>query len=366
MAGLMRIEEVRQPMPPPPPPSPPPKPPVIEVVFALDTTGSMGDLIGGAKQKIWSIANHIVSGQPTPEVRIGLVAYRDIGDAYVTKVHQLSGDLETVFKRLKAFRADGGNDEPEHVWRGLSDAVNKMQWSDGATKMVFLVGDAPPHDDYRDGYTRAKILEQASKKQIVIHAIRAGTDGKTARAWAALAKAGGGAYASIDLRGGWRTSKTPMDARLAELSRELDKTAIGYGNAEVHARIGGKASAGLGGGVGMDADRGSFIASTGAKADESDILGDMVAGKVDVNTLDASKLPPVMRPMSPAQRVSYVDEQKAKRAKIMKEMKELSAKRNAYLKSERSRSAAAKKPASMDDVVNSAVEAQAAEAGVAY
>jgi hypothetical protein len=32
----------------------------IEVAFVLDTTGSMGDLIAGAKQKIWSIANTIV------------------------------------------------------------------------------------------------------------------------------------------------------------------------------------------------------------------------------------------------------------------------------------------------------------------
>jgi hypothetical protein len=30
--------------------------PVIEVVFVLDTTGSMGPLIEGAKRKIWSIA----------------------------------------------------------------------------------------------------------------------------------------------------------------------------------------------------------------------------------------------------------------------------------------------------------------------
>src|SRR6185436_20187442 len=110
LAITPRVPDVKKPMPPPPPPSPPPKPPVIEVVFALDTTGSMGDLIGGAKQKIWSIANHIASGQPTPELRIGLVGYRDIGDAYVTKVYQLSGDLETVFKRLKSFRADGGGD----------------------------------------------------------------------------------------------------------------------------------------------------------------------------------------------------------------------------------------------------------------
>ena len=58
--------------------------PKVDVVFVLDTTGSMGGLIEGAKLKIWSIANSIVGGEPTPDLRVGLVGYRDVGDEYVT------------------------------------------------------------------------------------------------------------------------------------------------------------------------------------------------------------------------------------------------------------------------------------------
>ena len=47
--------------------------PQIDVVFALDTTGSMSGMIAGAKEKIWSLANEISSGQPRPIVRFGLV-----------------------------------------------------------------------------------------------------------------------------------------------------------------------------------------------------------------------------------------------------------------------------------------------------
>jgi hypothetical protein len=47
--------------------------PRMEVCFVLDTTGSMGGLIEGAKQKIWSIANDMISAKPTPELRLGLV-----------------------------------------------------------------------------------------------------------------------------------------------------------------------------------------------------------------------------------------------------------------------------------------------------
>src|SRR6266480_3690831 len=54
--------------------------PRIEVCFVLDTTGSMGGLIEGAKQKIWSIANEMISAQPTPELKLGRIGYRDRGE----------------------------------------------------------------------------------------------------------------------------------------------------------------------------------------------------------------------------------------------------------------------------------------------
>src|SRR6185312_4562747 len=56
--------------------------PAVEVAFVLDTTGSMGGLIEGAKRKIWSIATAIVDSNPDADIRMGLVAYRDIGDDY--------------------------------------------------------------------------------------------------------------------------------------------------------------------------------------------------------------------------------------------------------------------------------------------
>ena len=54
----------------------------IEVAFVLDTTGSMSGLLEGAKAKVWSIANQLATGQPKPDVRIGLVGYRDRGGSF--------------------------------------------------------------------------------------------------------------------------------------------------------------------------------------------------------------------------------------------------------------------------------------------
>src|SRR5262245_22352391 len=86
--------------------------PRVEVVFCLDTTGSMGGLIEGAKAKIWSICNQIAGGKPTPDLKVGLVAYRDKGDEYVTKVFDLSDDLDAIHGHLKTFKAAGGGDIP--------------------------------------------------------------------------------------------------------------------------------------------------------------------------------------------------------------------------------------------------------------
>ena len=79
--------------------------PVVEVAFVLDTTGSMGPLIESAKRKIWSIATAIVDANPDAEIRMGLVAYRDIGDDYVTKNFELTTDIQDLYANLLELRA---------------------------------------------------------------------------------------------------------------------------------------------------------------------------------------------------------------------------------------------------------------------
>jgi hypothetical protein len=87
LAVTALVAQAKRPAP-PPRPGPTPTPvrlvadaPRIDAVFVLDTTGSMSGLIEGAKQKIWSIADEMVSAQTSPDLRIGLVGYRDRGDA---------------------------------------------------------------------------------------------------------------------------------------------------------------------------------------------------------------------------------------------------------------------------------------------
>ncbi len=140
----------------------------IDVVFVLDTTGSMSGLIHAAKEKIWAIANTIAKAEGSPAIRIGLVGYRDRGDQYVTIQTPLSIDLDSVYTKLMEYRADGGKDTPESVNEGLHRAVETMDWESGEDvyRVVFLVGDAPPHMDYDDDIKYAESCRLALKKKI--------------------------------------------------------------------------------------------------------------------------------------------------------------------------------------------------------
>jgi hypothetical protein len=82
--------------------------PIVEAVFVLDTTSSIGGLIQAAKDKIWSIASNLASAEPAPCIRIGLVAYRDRGDDYVTRVVDLTPDLDALHAALFQLQANGG------------------------------------------------------------------------------------------------------------------------------------------------------------------------------------------------------------------------------------------------------------------
>jgi hypothetical protein len=317
------------------------KRPRVELVFALDTTGSMSGLIEGAKRKIWSLASFVAQGQPTPELRVGLIAYRDIGDAYVTRLHDLDDDLDQVYQRLQAFRADGGGDTPEHVGRALHEAVHKISWSQESevVKIVYLVGDAPAHTDYRDGFDYARAARMAANKGIQIHAVRCGSDGQTEGMWRQIARLGRGQYLSIEQSGGMREDHTPFDDELARLHDELGATALAYGSRR-HAMVAARTAAALAP-ASVKADRARFLAIEGkAVSGAGDLLDATRNGSVRLAELESDALPPELRSKSPAEQQALLDARQKRRETIVRQISNLTRKRQEHL--EAAASAAAK------------------------
>ncbi|WP_257461087.1 vWA domain-containing protein [Archangium lipolyticum] len=207
--------------------------PRIDVVFVLDTTGSMGGLIEGAKQKIFSIASRIAQGKPTPQVRVGLVAYRDVGDEYVTRRYDLTEDLDGIFTHLRKLQADGGGDTPEHVGRGLGEAVSKLSWDQNreTMKLIFLVGDAPPANR-QDEWNFNRWVKKAVEKHIVVNTVRCGADAETESSWKLAARLTDGRYESLEQSGGMVAVVTPYDAELAKVNAELARKTMYAGKKE--------------------------------------------------------------------------------------------------------------------------------------
>ncbi len=372
LAALLAFTAVEARAAEPPKPEPAKPKPRIEVAFVLDTTGSMGGLIEGAKTKIWSIANDMIRAKPTPEIKIGLVAYRDRGDAYVTQVVDLSSDIDAVYGRLRELHADGGGDTPESVNQALADAVNKLSWSQdrNVLKTVFLVGDAPPHMDYPQDVLYPVTLQAAVKKDLLINTIQCGNDPDTARIWQEIARLGEGKYVALGQTGDMVASTTPLDAEIAKVARDLGSTAIGYGDADRRAALSRKVEVAAEAPAPVAADKAAFGARGGAEGavvtGEGDLVADIAAGKTSLDKVAPQNLPEPVRALAPEERADYVAKQLEKRKELQSKMNELVTKRDAYLADERERLAKTGAKDSFDEKVTEAIRAEAKTKGIEY
>lgn len=347
--------------------------PQIEVVFVLDTTGSMSGLIAAAKEKIWSIASTMASAQTAPDIKMGLVGYRDRGDAYVTQTIALSSDLDSMYAKLMDFQADGGGDGPESVNQALHDAVHKITWSQNPNtyKVIFLVGDAPPHMDYQDDVKYPVTVALAKQKGIIVNAIQCGQETSAIADWQQVASLGQGSYFQVEQSGNAVAIATPFDKKLAELSNKLDKTRLFYGNDEEKAKQASKIAATdklhKEASTESQARRATFNTSASGKANllgENELVDAVASGRVKLSSLPKKSLPERLQVMSPAAQEEFVGKTKKERNELESEIKQLAVQRNDYLRQKVV--AEGGKKDSLDAKLYGAIRNQAKEKGLVY
>jgi Mg-chelatase subunit ChlD len=326
-----------------------PKKPRIEVCFVLDTTGSMGGLIEGAKQKIWSIANEMVSAKPTPELKLGLIGYRDRGDDYVVKSFKLTDDIDSIYGNLRAFQAGGGGDTPESVNEALAEAINKMPWSEDRSvlKIIFLVGDAPPHMDYAEGPKYPELCRIAAKKDLIINTIQCGGIAETTPIWQEMAKLSEGRYVAIAQSGNVAVISTPMDADLGRLNKQMGTTLIPYGDKELRSEVRTKQAFAEAAPASAVADRLNYNSKTGKGVQgRGELLDSLAANEIKLEAID--------------------EKTRNDRVGLQKQIEEVSKKRDAYIQAETKRLVAAGKGDSFEEKVALTIREQAAKKGISY
>jgi len=141
----------------------------LDVVFLIDTTGSMGDEIDRLKANISSMSEKIGELPVAPDVRYGMTLYRDRGDLFETRTFDLTDDQAAFAAALEEVQADGGGDTPEDLNAGLRDALDRQSWrGEDTVKLVFVVADAPPHLDYEGSTSYATTVVDAAARGIKV------------------------------------------------------------------------------------------------------------------------------------------------------------------------------------------------------
>jgi hypothetical protein len=331
----------------------------VEAIFALDTTGSMGGLIDGAKRQIWFIANLLQKARPRPLVRIGLVGYRDLGDDYVTRQFPLTESIDDLHSELMRFVAGGGGDEPEHVNRALQVAIERMSWrrQGKVLRLIFLVGDAPPHEG-REGLYSAALAAQAKKAEIIINSLLCGEAAEAERAWRSIAAAAGGGFVKIPRDGGVKLVPSPVDQHLARFNQELTRMALPTGDErtvrEARQRLDWNRKLG----VYDQAESATFRARSG-KLDAADLLYLLGKGK-KLRDIPVAQLPPELRELAAPEREALLRRVVERRAVVNDMILRLARERDAY------REKLSDGKASLEASLRSLLKQQGARVGLTY
>lgn len=322
--------------------SPATEQPHIQVVFALDATGSMEGLISAAKEKIWSIAGSLSQTEETPKIEMGLIFYRDRGDDFITQKVAMQQDLDAMYEKLMDIQASGGGDEPESVNQALHEAIKDFAWSNNSNtyKTVFLVGDCPPHMDYKEVKYPAS-CSLANQKGIVVNTILMGSNADAEEIWRSISDRTKGSFTKVDMNVNNITVNTPYDEQISKLSDQIDEMRYTYGNQaqremyeakkDKSRKIAAGASAST---KAQRAEYNNVAAGKTAYYGNKELLDDIAYKRVKVSDIKKEELPETFKNMNESELQAAINTQIAQRDALSAQITNLSKKRQEYIDAE--------------------------------
>jgi len=147
--------------------------PNVDIVFAVDATGSMGDEIRYLQSELKDVINRSLASNSQLNVRMGAVFYRDTTDEYLTRVQPLDADATKTINFISEQSANGGGDYPEAVDAALEEALAQDWNEEAVARIVFLLLDAPPHHNPEVISKLQNQIEDAAREGIKIIPITA-------------------------------------------------------------------------------------------------------------------------------------------------------------------------------------------------
>ncbi|MCR4841452.1 MAG: VWA domain-containing protein [Lachnospiraceae bacterium] len=168
----------------------------VDLMFVVDTTGSMGDELDYLKAEIQDVIER-AEDETGKSIRTSVNFYRDQEDEYLVRYFDFRDDAKEVSKIVGEQFASGGGDFPEAVYEAFDNALNEHNWNEDSIKLMFVVLDAPPHDE--DAKELAELVVQAAAMGVrIIPVMSSGADAETEAIFRSYAVLTGGTYLFLD------------------------------------------------------------------------------------------------------------------------------------------------------------------------
>ncbi len=167
----------------------------LDLMLMVDTTGSMSDELMYLQEELRDMVERVADENANLPIRVSVNFYRDEGDDYIVRSYPFTFELDNAVGSIMEQQAMGGGDTPEAVHTALDVAVNEHDWDENAVKLMFLVLDAPPHEDAQIVDETNKLIAMAAAQGIrIIPVASSGIDKATEYLLRTMAFTTGGTY----------------------------------------------------------------------------------------------------------------------------------------------------------------------------
>jgi signal recognition particle subunit SEC65 len=309
----------------------------IQIALLLDTSNSMDGLIEQAKSQLWNIVNELARAKcddSRPELQIALYEYGNdnlpSSEGYIRQVTPLTTDLDQISKDLFELRTNGGN---EFCGEVIGTALKQLNWthSEADLQLIYIAGNEP-FTQGRVNYRTACL--NAKEKHVIVNTIHCGDFQEGINtSWKNGADLTGGSYASIEQNRRTVYIASPYDKRISELNSKLNDTYIPFGTQGAEKKENQLAQDSNAGTYGeVNSVKRAVSKSSHVYNNKSwDLVDASKEAGFEIAEIDEKALPAPMQSMNEAERKAYVEEKKAEREQINREIQELNAQRSTYV-----------------------------------
>ena len=144
----------------------------VNIVFCIDTTGSMDTYINGVKDRAIEFSQILASKGAS--FKLGLIGFGDLNEKEKPSVYNFTDDVVKFQKQVNNIPRTYGGDIPESALDSLETGIELLSTTrhEAGTKSIFiLITDAPPHVPTHSGKSVQDICDMLNHHNVVTYVV---------------------------------------------------------------------------------------------------------------------------------------------------------------------------------------------------